>query len=93
MSGVIFDLTGSYTAAFLNGLGWNLSTSRSAWLLMRRGGGAFRRGVKQVCDVTGLASNSNVRDREACCSTCFGASRVHHRKACAAKSSRVRSTC
>ena len=24
MSGVIFDLTGSYQAAFLNGLGWNL---------------------------------------------------------------------
>ena len=24
MSGAIFDLTGSYTAAFLNGLAWNL---------------------------------------------------------------------
>jgi hypothetical protein len=24
MSGLIFDLTGSYQAAFLNGLGWNL---------------------------------------------------------------------
>ena len=39
MSGVIFDLTGSYMAAFLNGLGWNLiNVTIVAWLLMRRGG-------------------------------------------------------
>jgi MFS family permease len=36
MSGVIFDLTGSFTAAFLNGLGWNLvNVSIMSWLLMR----------------------------------------------------------
>ena len=38
MSGVIFDLTGSYQAAFLNGLGWNLvNLSIVAWLLYRPG--------------------------------------------------------
>ena len=36
MSGVIFDLTGSYQAAFLNGLGWNLvNVSIMTWLLQR----------------------------------------------------------
>jgi MFS family permease len=36
MSGVIFDLTGSYQAAFLNGLGWNLlNVSIATWLLLR----------------------------------------------------------
>ncbi len=39
MSGVIFDFTGSYVAAFANGLGWNLiNVMIVAWLLMRRGG-------------------------------------------------------
>jgi MFS family permease len=38
MSGWIFDLTGSYQAAFLNGLGWNVvNVSIMAWLLMRPG--------------------------------------------------------
>jgi predicted MFS family arabinose efflux permease len=38
MSGVIFDFTGSYMAAFLNGLAWNLvNVSIVAWLLMRPG--------------------------------------------------------
>jgi MFS family permease len=38
MSGVIFDLTGSYRAAFLNGLIWNLvNVSIAIWLLMRPG--------------------------------------------------------
>src|SRR5262245_29943020 len=38
MSGVIFDLTGSYRAAFLNGLVWNLvNVSIALWLLMRPG--------------------------------------------------------
>jgi MFS family permease len=38
VSGVIFDLTGSYTAAFANGLAWNLwHLSLALWLLMRRG--------------------------------------------------------
>jgi MFS family permease len=36
MSGWIFDLTGSYQAAFVNGLGWNaINVSIMAWLLMR----------------------------------------------------------
>jgi MFS family permease len=36
LSGFIFDLTGSYQAAFLNGLGWNLvNVSIMAWLLQR----------------------------------------------------------
>jgi len=36
MSGLIFDLTGSYRAAFLNGLAWNLvNVSVMAWLLQR----------------------------------------------------------
>jgi MFS family permease len=38
MSGAIFDLTGSYVAAFLNGLGWNLiNVTIVIWLLMRPG--------------------------------------------------------
>jgi MFS family permease len=36
MSGAIFDLAGSYQAAFLNGLGWNLvNVSIMTWLLLR----------------------------------------------------------
>ena len=36
MSGLIFDLTGSYRAAFLNGLAWNLvNVSIMAWLMWR----------------------------------------------------------
>jgi MFS family permease len=38
MSGAIFDLTGSYHAAFANGLLWNLMNLGVAlWLLLRRG--------------------------------------------------------
>ena len=38
MSGVIFDFTGSYQAAFVNGLAWNLlNASIALWLLMRPG--------------------------------------------------------
>ena len=38
MSGVIFDLTGSYRAAFGNGLIWNLvNVSIALWLLLRPG--------------------------------------------------------
>jgi hypothetical protein len=34
LSGAIFDLTGSYRAAFLNGLVWNLlNISIATWLL------------------------------------------------------------
>jgi MFS family permease len=36
MSGAIFDLAGSYQAAFLNGIGWNLvNVSIMTWLLIR----------------------------------------------------------
>jgi MFS family permease len=36
MSGAIFDFTGSYRAAFLNGIGWNLlNVSIMTWLLLR----------------------------------------------------------
>jgi len=35
MSGEIYDLTGSYQAAFLNGIGWNLlNMSLAFWLLI-----------------------------------------------------------
>jgi MFS family permease len=38
MSGVIFDLTGSYRAAFLHGIAWNLLNATIAlWLLLRPG--------------------------------------------------------
>jgi MFS family permease len=36
MSGVVFDLTGSYRAAFLNGIGWNLLNLTIAFFLLRR---------------------------------------------------------
>jgi MFS family permease len=36
MSGAIFDVTGSYRAAFVNGILWNLvNVSIAAWLLRR----------------------------------------------------------
>jgi MFS family permease len=39
MSGAIFDLTGSYDAAFMNGIAWNLlNLSIAFWLLMRSRG-------------------------------------------------------
>jgi MFS family permease len=37
MSGAIYDLTGSYRAAFINGIGWNLiNMSIALWLLLGR---------------------------------------------------------
>ncbi|MBM3648729.1 MAG: MFS transporter [Alphaproteobacteria bacterium] len=37
MGGVLYDWTGSYRAAFLNGIAWNVMTALIAWwLLMRR---------------------------------------------------------
>ena len=45
MSGAIFDLTGSYDAAFLNGIAWNLLNVGIVLLLMHRSGILrFRRG-------------------------------------------------
>ncbi len=38
LSGVIFDLTGSYQAAFAHGLAWNLLNGAVVlWLILRRG--------------------------------------------------------
>ncbi|MDP1693780.1 MAG: MFS transporter, partial [Burkholderiaceae bacterium] len=36
MSGKVFDLSGSYRAAFINGVGWNLLNLSIVWLLMSR---------------------------------------------------------
>jgi cyanate permease len=36
MSGKIFDLTGSYDAAFVNGIAWNLLNLAIVLLLLRR---------------------------------------------------------
>ena len=36
MGGVLFDLTGSYRAAFLNGIGWNVLNALVAWWLLSR---------------------------------------------------------
>ena len=39
LSGAIYDLTGSYQAAFLNGIAWNLvNLSVAVWLLLARRG-------------------------------------------------------
>ncbi len=45
MSGVIFDLTGSYKAAFLNGMLWNLLNVSIAVFLLLRGRGRGRQVV------------------------------------------------
>jgi MFS family permease len=36
MGGVLFDLTGSYRAAFINGIGWNVLNAAIAWWLLSR---------------------------------------------------------
>jgi hypothetical protein len=38
MSGYIYDLTGSYAAAFLNGIGWNILNVTIMSLLLWRSG-------------------------------------------------------
>jgi MFS family permease len=44
LSGAIFDLTGSYQAAFANGAAWNLlNVAIVAWLMLRAGGASLRR--------------------------------------------------
>ena len=43
MSGKVFDLTGSYHAAFINGIGWNLLNLSIALFLLSRVRGAARR--------------------------------------------------
>jgi MFS family permease len=42
MSGAIFDLTGSYHAAFLNGIAWNLLNGAIALYLLWRAGRGLR---------------------------------------------------
>jgi len=43
LSGWVFDLTGSYRAAFLNGIGWNLlNLAIASWLLWRTRGPGLR---------------------------------------------------
>jgi hypothetical protein len=37
MSGVIFDLTASYRAAFINGIAWNMLNLAIAFWLLTRG--------------------------------------------------------
>jgi len=37
MSGKVFDLTGSYEAAFINGIAWNALNLMIALFLLRRG--------------------------------------------------------
>ena len=39
LSGAIFDLTGSYHAAFVNGIAWNLVNIAIVVALLRRAGG------------------------------------------------------
>jgi predicted MFS family arabinose efflux permease len=36
MGGVLFDMTGSYRAAFINGIAWNLLNAAIAWWLLLR---------------------------------------------------------
>jgi hypothetical protein len=49
MSGAVFDLTGSYRAAFLNGIAWNvLNMAIIGWLLWRAGRRLGGGGVRMV---------------------------------------------
>src|SRR5918995_1440301 len=43
ISGAIFDLTGSYRAAFLHGVAWNVANFAIVWWLLRRSGTGERR--------------------------------------------------
>ena len=38
MGGVLFDMTGSYRAAFLNGIAWNVVNALIGWWLLARQG-------------------------------------------------------
>jgi len=49
LSGEVFDLTGSYDAAFLNGIGWNLvNLAIMVWLLWRIRPGRHGQGASQA---------------------------------------------
>ncbi len=45
MSGKVFDLTGSYDAAFVNGIAWNLLNLAIVFALLRRSGRSGRSGL------------------------------------------------
>jgi len=48
VSGAIFDYTGSYRAAFANGIGWNLLNMTIAFWLVRRSRWAGRQAYPKV---------------------------------------------
>jgi hypothetical protein len=51
MSGKIFDITGSYHAAFINGIAWNLLNLTIAVTLLRRAGRRRREAKGAVAGV------------------------------------------
>jgi hypothetical protein len=53
MSGKVFDLTGSYQAAFFNGLAWNALNLAIAWFHWRRVAG--RRATAAATDTAARA--------------------------------------
>ena len=56
LSGEVFDLTGSYDAAFLNGIGWNLvNLAIVAWLLWRIRPGRRQQASSQPAGRQGVA--------------------------------------
>ena len=57
MSGKVFDLTGSYQAAFLNGIAWNAVNLAVAWWLWR----GSRSGKLGWCRRSGLAVSAMPR--------------------------------
>jgi MFS family permease len=52
MSGKIFDLTGSYQAAFVNGIGWNLLNLTIALTLLHRSHGRRMRAPQATAGIT-----------------------------------------
>jgi len=52
MSGKVFDLTGSYQAAFINGIAWNLLNMTIAVTLLRRSTRTLRGSVRSVVRAT-----------------------------------------
>ena len=62
MSGKVFDLTGSYHAAFLNGIGWNLlNLTIALFLLSRVAAGAPAR--RAVAGLSSLRRNGRAESR------------------------------
>ena len=55
MSGKVYDLTGSYHAAFINGIGWNLLNLTVVLVLLARSRGALRRAGPQLSNRTDAA--------------------------------------